>query len=108
MGERLEVCGLGLGRCCCACFEEGAGRDDAGGEDEGPDAKVHEGCAPVLDFGKAAGEDGEVDGEDGQTGDDHHGTAVEGEERAKRQRAVLRRRGRGFCAILAGCGSVLG
>ena len=63
-------------------FQGSASGDEPGAEDEGTDAEVHERCAPGFDFGEAAREDAEVDGEDGGAGYDEHAAAVEGEEGA--------------------------
>lgn len=74
-----------------ALLEDGTGGDDAGAVDEGADAHIHQGRAPGLDLGEAAGEEAEVDGEDGDAGDDHHAPAVMRQKRLdgeSRERAL--------------------
>lgn len=50
------------------------------GEDKGADTEIHERGAKGFGLAKTTREDRKVDGEDGSAGDDHHGTAVAGDE----------------------------
>lgn len=55
-------------------------------EDEGTDAEIHEGGSESFSLAKTTGEDGEVDSQNAGAGDDHHGTAVAGDEGLDRER----------------------